>query len=270
MTAIDRMKLRVLVKTMYDFQDMRVRTAGRLRINKDGEPQDDKNQPDIDLLVEEIPTLDEINATTRDVEAKLAKEITRIVKRNPMWALFFEEVKGVGPMLAAVMLSEFDIHKATTVSKMWQYAGLNSGLVRGKKLVGERGKKTLELTDTMIRGDRLTPGFVAPFNGWLRTKLCGVLADCFIKSKSTYALNYYYPMKNRLEQEVNPVNGTERPWCDESRSHRDRAARRYMIKMFLIDLHRTWRLFEGLPVRPPYAAEYLGKVHDGADYAQAM
>jgi hypothetical protein len=34
-----------------------------------------------------------------------------------------------------------------------------------------------------------------------------------------------------------------------------------MIKQFLKDLYVHWRTLEGLPVRQPYAEEYLGKVH---------
>jgi hypothetical protein len=36
-----------------------------------------------------------------------------------------------------------------------------------------------------------------------------------------------------------------------------------MLKMFLKDLYVAWRKIEGLEVREPYAAEYLGKRHAG-------
>jgi hypothetical protein len=35
MNAAQKQELRTLVRTMYDFQDMRIRTAGRLRLKGD-------------------------------------------------------------------------------------------------------------------------------------------------------------------------------------------------------------------------------------------
>jgi hypothetical protein len=59
--------------------------------------------------------------------------------------------------------------------------------------------------------------------------------------------------KNRL--------ANEEGWKDESDGHRDHAAKRYMVKMFLKDLYVAWRTMEGLPVRVPYQEEYLNHVH---------
>jgi hypothetical protein len=216
---------------------------------------------DFDMATSEVPVIVDIKDDVRDIEKKLSKKIEKMVKSDPLWDAFFDGVKGCGPLMAGVILTEFDIHKATTVSKMWQFSGLNPGLVRGKKRVKDGDGFRNEESDTMVRGDRRTPGFVSPFNGFLRTKLAGVLAGCMIKSRSSYAVDYYYPMKTRLEQEENAVAGTEKPWKDESKMHRDKAAKRYMIKMFLKDLYVAWRTLEGLPVREPYQVEYLGKRH---------
>ena len=38
-------------------------------------------------------------------------------------------------------------------------------------------------------------------------------------------------------------------------------AKRYMIKMLLQELWLRWRELENLPIRAPYAAEYLDKGH---------
>lgn len=59
----------------------------------------------------------------------------------------------------------------------------------------------------------------------------------------------------------NNCNGTLiGPWGN-SQAHRHNAAKRYMIKQFLLELHKQWRKLEGLEVRPPYAEEYLGIKH---------
>lgn len=261
MTKEEKQELRTLVRTMYDFQDMRIRTAGRLRLKKDDEPQDESNMPDMDIANEELPVIVDIKDDVKDIEKKLTKRIKKLVESDPLWDAFFGGVKGCGPLMAGVILTEFDIERATTVSKMWQFSGLNPGMVRGKKRQKDGDGYINVDTDVMVRGDRRSPGFVSPFNGFLRTKLVGVLAGCMIKSKSSYALDFYYPYKARLEQEENLVAGGEKAWSEESKGHRDNAAKRYMVKMFIKDLYVAWRTLEGLPVREPYQVEYLGKAH---------
>jgi hypothetical protein len=210
-----------------------------------------------------------------------------MIKDEKIYIDFFKKVCGCGPLMSAACLSEFDINRAETVSKMWQFAGLNSSLVRGKKIIkitkntdktnlireyeNKKGEKCgIILTDEMARGDKRTPGFVAPYNAWLRTKLCGVLAGGMVKAQHmktgiNYALDFYYPYKARLEQETNEVMhaGKMTAWKDVTKGHRDAAAKRYMIKMFVKDLYVAWRKAEGLPVREPYQVEYLGKRHIG-------
>lgn len=266
MTLAARTELRALVRTMYDYQDMRIRTAGRLRLKADDTPQDETNMQPAEKSESNYGVVESVKLDTQSIEGRLKKEIEKEVKAQPIWDAFFDGVKGCGPLMAAVCLSEFDIEKATTVSKMWQFAGLNPGMVRGKKRKElKNGEFEIYATDEMVRGDRRTPGYVAPYNAWLRTKLVGVLADCMVKAQSSYALDYYYPYKARLEQEeTTVVNG--KPWKDESKGHRNNAAKRYMIKMFLRDLYVAWRTIEGLPVRQPYQEEYLGHTHVKSPY----
>jgi hypothetical protein len=57
--------------------------------------------------------------------------------------------------------------------------------------------------------------------------------------------------------------GVDAPWGRDNK-HRHAAAVRYMVKQFLLELHTQWRLLEGLPVRKPYAEEYLGRTHNAA------
>lgn len=262
MKETERKRLKALVRTMYDYQDLRIRTAGRLRLKADDTPQDDTNMAEPIFSESDYKIIEYVKEDSENLEKMLAKDIEKIVKADPLWDAFFDGVKGCGILMSAAIMAEVDIEKATTVSKLWQYAGLNPGLVRGKKRVQKGKEYEIVVTDTMVRGDRKTPGFVAPYNSWLRTKLCGVLADCFIRAKSSYALDYYYPYKQRLEHEERKVEGGEKSWKDETKGHRDNAARRYMIKMFLKDLYVVWRTVEGLPVRAPYQEEYLGHTHE--------
>lgn len=279
-----RKELRALVRTMYDYQDMRLRVAGRLRLNSEDVPIDETFMDDAEINLKDYQTLEFVKKSTSQVEKKLKKEIERIVESESIYNEFFVNVAGCGPLMSAVCLSEFDIEMATTVSKMWQFAGLNSGLIKGKKIIkitkkidmsqiirqyeNKKGEKCgIILTNELIRGDKQVAGFISPYNAWLRTKLSGVLASNMIKAQNakgkSYAIDFYYPYKKRLENSEKEVLhlGKMMPWKNVSKGHRDNASKRYMIKMFLQDLYVAWRSMEGLSVREPYQEEYLGHQH---------
>jgi hypothetical protein len=250
-----RLVIRGIVRSIYDYQDIRVKMGNRLRFKADGSDQND-NGTVMAVNVEDIPSLVDAFNDSKDIEANLVKSLSKELKGIKVYDEFLKNVKGVGPMMAAVIISEFDIHKAETISAMNQYAGLNPGLVKGKKRVGDQ----IVVTDTMIRGDKLTAGFVAPFNTKLRTKMLGVLGSSFLKSKSYYS-QFYYNYKNRLKNEDRLIAGQEKKWSETTDKHRHNAAMRYMVKMFIRDLYVAWRESEGLTVRCPYEEEYLGIKH---------
>lgn len=264
-TPEDRQAVRMLVRLRDDFQAMRKRIDNRLGRKADGSEQDVDERA---FRPEDLDSFTSVADVARGQEAAIEKMLLKVLKRFPVYTEFLASVKGVGPIAAGWIIAEFDIERATTVSKMWQFAGLNPGMVRGKKRheLGD-GKFDIEVTDTMVRGDRKTPGFVAPFNGRLRTALVGVMADGFIKAQNHYALEYYYPLKERLANSANEVEerkggkSQHKPWSEVSKGHRDRAAKRYMVKMFLLDLYKAWREIEGLHVRPSYQEEKLGHIH---------
>jgi len=125
-----------------------------------------------------------------------------------------------------------------------------------------KGKTKIIVTDTMIRQDKKTIGFLCPYNQWLKSKMLGVLGSSFLKSKSPYS-EYFYNMRDRL---LNKDWGIESKNPSDKKKpkafHQKNAAVRYMIKMFLRDLYVAWRTIEGLPVRSFYEEEYLGKKHN--------
>lgn len=260
----DRQAVRMLVRAREDFQDMRKRMDSRIGRKADGTAQNIEQR---ELRSEDAEMFSEISKAARDQEKFTEKELKKILKRFPVYTEFLSKVKGVGEVAAGWIISEYDIEKATTVSKLWQFTGLNPGKVQGKKRVDHKdGSFSLVPTGEMVPGDRRTPGYVAPFNKRLRTAMVGVLAEGFIKAQSSYALEYYYPYKERLANEASKIEGESQDkgkmWSEVSKGHRDKAAKRYMIKMFLKDLYVAWREIEGLPVRAPYQEEYLGHKHE--------
>ena len=263
-----RQVLRMLVRAREDFQSMRKRMDNRIGRKSDGTDQDITDGRAFD--VDDSAMFIEVSDDARKQEKEVEKKLIDVLRRMPIYTEYLEGVKGVGTVAAAHICGSFDIYEARTVSKMWQYCGLNPGMVRGKKRKDRPdGGFDIIITDTMIRGDKMTTGFVAPFNKSLRTALLGVMADGFIKCQNSYALEYYYPMKARLEQSENTVEEIRKAgakaetieWKEAKKAHRHRAAMRYMVKMFIKDLYAVWRPMHGLDVRVPYAEEYLGKKH---------
>lgn len=260
-TATDKLAVRMLVRAREDFQAMRKRMDNRIGRKADGEEQNIEAR---EFRADDILHFQGIANEAREQEKQIEKMLLQTLRRFPVYNEYLKNVKGVGTIAAGWIIAEYDIEKATTVSKLWQFTGLNPGMVQGKKRAENKdGTFSYIPTGQMVRGDRLTPGHVAPFNKRLRTAMVGVLADGFIKAQNDYCMKYYYPYKARLEQEENGVlhKGKDTPWNEVSKGHRDRAAKRYMIKMFLKDLYVAWRTIEGLPVRKPYQEEYLGHKH---------
>lgn len=278
----DRALLRMLVRSRDNFQGQRIAIDNRLGLKANGEYQNINRAPLVDKEM-----LRSVSKAALLQEKEITKNLETVLKRFPIYNQWLSKVDGVGPNTAAWIISEFDIRKASMVSNLTSFAGLNPGMVRGRKSVPkskykpEMGELLRELpktkdgeerysilTDTLIKGDGKTPGFLCPFNSKLRVVLMGILATSFMQKQNSYAVNFYYPYKNRLENSETIVTHrkkgggvVELPWKDVSPGHRNWAAKRYMIKQFLKDLYVQWRTIEGLSVREPYEEEYLGRKH---------
>jgi len=244
--------MRINIRIYYDLQRRRIAIGNQLGVKKDGSAKKGTPKRDPGMLTYLMSYSEELIAHEKDIEKIIAQEI----KDVPLWKLFLENVKGVGPIMAGVILTEFDINKPRP-SHFCSFAGLAPGKDRK-----EKGKK-------------------CPYNQFLRAKLCGVLGSSFLKCKSVPYSGYYYNRKMRLEQSDVEIEERLRvedrkkkqykgqstrivKWRDAYPDHRHKAANRYMIKMFLIDLHIAWREIEGLEVSKPYAEEYLGRKHHAA------
>lgn len=59
-------------------------------------------------------------------EKRLLKPVKRLVENHPVWNNFLCHVGGCGPLMAGVILSEFDISVARYVSSFWNYAGVGT------------------------------------------------------------------------------------------------------------------------------------------------
>ena len=183
-----------------------------------------------------------------DAENTALKQITYAVKEFPIYRTFLEDVKGVGPTLAAVIISGFDIHKAEYPSSLHKYAGLD--------VVGGKGRSRIKehLVDSTYidkDGKEQTKKGIS-FNPFLKTKLIGVLGSSFVKTKGPYR-DIYDNYKHRI---------THMPaHSEKSKAHLNNMAIRYTVKRFLTDLYVAWRKLEGLPVADEYSKGKLGINH---------
>lgn len=194
-------------------------------------------------------------------EVAMFRDFEPVLAEFPIYTRWLRDVPGVGPAMAGMLLSEIDIVKADTPSKLWSFAGLD--VARDGRGRSMRAEHLVMRKYTAKDGTEKERRSIT-YNPLLKTKLVGVLGGSFLRCRggSPYA-DIYYDMKNRLQQRE-----AGNPEWNKGRIHR--ASIRYMIKMFLRDLYVNWREVEGLFVRPPYHEEKLGIVHSGAPTAHPM
>ncbi|SVB78038.1 uncharacterized protein METZ01_LOCUS230892 [marine metagenome] len=178
------------------------------------------------------------------------KYLDNALKEHEIFTQYLKKVKGIGPAMAGVILSEIDITKAKYPSSLWKYAGLDvaaNGAGRSRK------KEHLVDTDYIDKDGKKATKKGITFNPFLKTKLTGVLAGSFLKAGDNPYKEAYYNYKDRLENHPDHKNKTK--------GHRHNMANRYIVKLFLVDLHREWRTIAGLPVSIPYSEAKLGMKH---------
>lgn len=178
-----------------------------------------------------------------------------------IWREFLEGVRGVGPAMAGVLISEFDIHRARYPSSMWAYAGYD---VAGDGAGRSRRKEHLVDREYKDKNGKDATRVGITFNPWLKTKL-HVLAELFIKMRTDPYRKVYDDYKHRMESHERWGIKNDGVVVDgkivTTKGRRHAQAMRYMIKMFLIDLYAAWREIEGLPVSKPYHEAKLGMRH---------
>lgn len=185
-----------------------------------------------------------------DQEKKHFRRLTSVLEDFQIYREFLEPIKGIGPAMAGVIISEIDITKARHPSSLWKYAGLDvasDGRGRSRK-----AEHLVERDYTNKDGEPAKRNGIT-FNPWLKTKLVGVLASSFLKATPNPYRDIYDGYKHRLEQHPGHA--------EKSKGQRHAMAMRYMVKMFLIDLYAKWRALEGLPVSLPYHEAKLGLKH---------
>lgn len=243
-------EIRTILKTIDDFQGARIRLDNRLKRKADGTSQKDAKTNAPNVTEDSILDSKALSASAQTIEKDLTKQLEKVVKQTPEWKYYFKDIKGIGPKMASIIISEIDPVKATTVSKMWQYAGLNSAMVFGKKKDKDGNIIT---TTTLVKGDKATAGFILPYNSYLKTGVVGKIASQLMLAKNQKYMAVYEGAKNYYN--TNPK------WKDATKGHINRASIRKMMKQFLADYYAFVRPYYGLETRVPYAEEKMGIKH---------
>ena len=125
------------------------------------------------------------------------KRIKGMLADYPLWTEFLLDIKGIGPALGGIIITEIDIAKAEYPSSLWKYAGLDvawDGKGRNKT------KPHLEKREYITKAKKKDFRNSITFNPTLKTKLMGVAAASFLRcgTSSPYAAAYY-DYKQRIE-----------------------------------------------------------------------
>lgn len=232
--------LKILVRTFYDLQALRINLGGRISsTGKEKETLADHVKSRLTSYKDELS----------QIETEVLKDITSELKAYPIWTDYLFKVKGVGPTMAGVIVSEIDdILRFATVSRLWAYCGY--AVKDGQAQRRRRGEKS-------------------NWNSFLKSKLF-ILAESFLKSNNLKYRKLYDDYKHRIQNRQCPLDAKRHGGEDKidefgcTDGHRHAMSLRYMIKMFLLDLYLTWWDFEGKEPRPPFQEEYLGHKHQEA------
>ena len=333
----NRQMLRSLVRGAYDIQKLRIQMSNRLcanfkaKLGMDLTAPEDKADADSKRILtylrnshkklsegvvgstrsrmlnftgdEIISTYTELNLVAQylqieEVEKDHFKRMAIVLEKFPIYVEFLDKVKGIGPAIGGVLLSEIDIHKATYASNLFSYAGLDV-VLQWEKTSGEGPKFILELPDedageAIISpdGDTLTviwnDGKEGEYEmkGRGRSRRAEHLVDREYKkrdgtldTKKSITFNPFLKTKLMGVLATSFIKqGTSSPYrrmynnykarlenspehASKTKAHRHAMAMRYMVKRFLSDLYVEWRTLEGLPVAKPYEEEKLGIIH---------
>lgn len=209
--------LRALIDMREQLQKARIQFENRARALDEGT---DAGLPAQSALVQRWAE------TFLRLEKDADGDIRSQVRDEPVFE-YLSRVKGVGPILAARLLSMIDFSRAPTVSSLWRFAGY--GVIDGK---AERPRQ----------GEKLH------YNRRLKTSLY-LVAVSFLRSNSPY---------RRIYDDARAFYASQRP--DWTPMHIHLASLRKMVKVFLQHLWWYGRILHGLPVTQPYVHDRLG--HD--------
>jgi hypothetical protein len=208
-------------------------------------------------------------------EKQQFRQLEATLVKLPIYHQFLRHIPGVGPAMAAVMISYFDPRKANRISNFWAYAGLDVGPDgRGRSRRAEHLIDREYIKKDGTKGTRKS----VTYNPWLKSRLLGALATSMMRAKDSqhHYKRVYDWYRWRLETDPHRVRITSAAYKKLYKEDKEaaiktwpplrihRASLRYMVKQLLVQFWTHWRQIEELPVTKTYHEEYHGHVHSGS------
>jgi hypothetical protein len=266
--------IRFHTELFYDVQKLRIMTTNRL-----GQLERDGFNPE-----EAAATQNWLDERLVGVEKEIGKIAAKYVKREEIWLEWLKDVKGIGPTLAACLISwlkvffetdglvcqecgnvatrDLDTHQGrhpekcpacgekkllyrfAHVSSLWRYCGMSVNPETGEAPRKQKGQRV-------------------DWNPRLRT-LCWKIGEQFVKAKGFYRDEYdrakalyrtKYPEKVDSGRK-NKSGGVIWKYTD---GHIHMMAKRKAVKLFLSHLFVKWYEIQGLTPPRPFVIERMGQ-----------
>lgn len=217
--------IKYLIDRYYQTQALRIAIGNEIFQLKEAKVED-----------EHIDSMQKYHDRFHGIEDDIAKDLI-VVNKGHVMHQWLKEVKGIGPIFSAALMSLLDVHKAEHASSFWKYAGLAPGQKR-------------------VKGQKID------YNPMMKTT-CWKIGESFVKSNGTYRKIYdtsreFYERKFPVEMEMrdekgNVVKGRDgKPRIIYTKGHKYAMAKRRTVKLFLADFWASWRAKEGLSVSEPF------------------
>lgn len=238
------LKLKRLVDIFYDIQDLRTRTANRMRVF----PEATRNIYPDQLKVSEF---------------EIKEEIMQLVQDEPIWKEFLGKWRGLGPCLSGSLIAIIMVKfaKRAPQNKLEKEYALET---KDGKLVPElRGIQAFDNPSKLHayfgldvrdgKAPKRQHGTKVNWNPKARV-LAWKIAEQIVK-QGRYYRQIYLEARQLYDARPDLQEGKG------AKGHRYAMAKRKMVKHFLTDLWIAWRQLEGLPTVGPYAIEKLHHKH---------
>ena len=229
----------------------------------------DEADEDPDALLREIretgggpvPLLGRMYANAWEQERHMGAQMQSLIARHPAWP-FLREVRGIGSVLAARLLSRLDLSRAPSPASFWAYCGL--GTVAAEEFVCERcGARVFVAPGTRVSAPHALAGGRGTCAGPLRPRgLAGSVRVAQGRPRRGERAAYDIEAKTicyLIGVSFVRCGGPYREVYDERKAHLASmhgdwpakrvhlAAVRATVKRFLADLWVAWREAEHAP-----------------------
>ncbi|UZE92548.1 MAG: hypothetical protein IB616_01690 [Methanosarcinales archaeon] len=255
-------ELKLMVSTYYAFQKERIQTGNRIKaLERTGVAKSRA----VDLH-------EHLDEELKRIEKWIVDKVEDQLEGVDIYNAWLRHVPGVGPMLAAGLISVIDpISEVEKPSSLWKYSGQDvvdgkaPKRVRGQKVTWNPFARTLcwKLGDSFVKAGgyyrkvydraRVREDNRAPFKVPVEDAQGYLLAEKIGNIKKGELIG-----KENFSKFKKQAKGMDDVLVTLTDLHKFNRAKRKAVKLFIAHLWAIWRDLDGLPTRVPYVVEKLG------------